>query len=98
MPAPIWLVIEISKVMAPTKMIELTGVLYRGCKRENQTGRRWSQPATIGRRELPVRWTLVDEIDRTVINRIPIEAITPAIGKERRPSRNVCGTGPMRSI
>ncbi len=35
---------------------------------------------------------------RTVINIIPTEAIAPAIGKERSPSRNVCGTGPIRSI
>src|SRR5207247_8580807 len=80
------------------KMMKWTGVLYLGCKRENQGGRGLSQPPTIERRELPVRWTLVDEIDRTVINTIPTEAIAPAIGKERRPSRSVCGTGPIRSI
>src|SRR6266480_6311298 len=87
-----------TNVTTVTKMIELTGVLYFGCKRENQIGSNRSQPATIGRRELPVRWTLVEEIVRTVISTMPIEAITPAMGKERNPSRNVCGTGPMRSI
>src|SRR5207244_8529707 len=85
-------------VVAPTKMMELTGVLYRGCKRENQFGSSRSQPATIGNRELPVTWTLVEEIERTVINKIPIDAIAPAMGKEPSPSRRVCGTGPMRSI
>src|SRR5437588_3502928 len=81
-----------------TKMIELTGVLYFGCKRENQIGNKRSHPATIGSRELPVTWTLVEEIERTVISTMPMEAITPAKGKERSPSCNVCGTGPMRSI
>src|SRR5207302_1483657 len=85
-------------VIAPTKMIELTGVLYRGCKHENQLGSKWSQPATIGRRELPVTWTLVEAIVRVAINKIPIDATAPAIGKECKPSRRVCGTGPMRSI
>ena len=86
------------RVVAPTKMIELTGVLYRGSNRENQPGSNWSQPATIGSRELPVTWTLVEEIVRAVINKIPIDAIAPAIGNERSPRRSVCGTGPMRSI
>src|SRR5437879_2543334 len=79
-------------------MIELIGVLYRGCRCENQLGSKWSQPATIGNRELPVTWTLVEAIVRVVINKIPIEAIAPAIGNECRPRRNVCGTGPIRSI
>ena len=43
-----------TSVSAPTKMIELIGVLYRGCNRENQAGSNRSQPATIGNRELPV--------------------------------------------
>src|SRR5437899_10775536 len=85
-------------VVAPTKMMELTGVLYRGCKRENQFGSSRSQPATIGNRELPVTWTLVEEIVRVAINKMPKEATAPAIGNECRPSRKVCGTGPMRSI
>jgi hypothetical protein len=42
------------RVVAPTKMMELIGVLYRGCRRENQFGSNRSQPATIGNRELPV--------------------------------------------
>src|SRR5438094_1914750 len=98
MPVPIWLAIAIVRVRTPTKMTELIGVLTFGCKRENQLGSNRSQPATIGNRELPVTWTLVEEIVRTVINKIPIEAILPAIGKERSPSRSVCGTGPIRSI
>src|SRR5438105_1789649 len=87
-----------TKVTTATKRMELTGVLYFGCKRENQIGNNRSQPANIGRRELPVRWTLVEEIVRTVIRTMPTDAIAPAMGKERSPRRNVCGTGPMRSI
>src|ERR1700730_8153973 len=85
-------------VIAPTKMIEFIGVLYFGCNRENQLGSNRSQPATIGNRELPVTCTLVEAIVRTVISTIAIDAIEPATGKKRRPRRNVCGTGPMRSI
>src|SRR5438309_9529674 len=87
-----------TNVTTQTKMMELIGVLYFGCKRENQTGSNRSHPATMGSRELPVRWTLVEEIDRIVISTMPIEAMAPAMGKERSPSRNVCGTGPMRSM
>src|ERR1043166_3578488 len=79
-------------------MTELIGVLYFGCKRENQVGSNRSQPATIGNRELPVTCTLVEAIVRTGIKMIAIEAIALAIGKKRRPSRSVCGTGPIRSI
>ena len=39
-----------TSVTAPTKMMELIGVLYLGCKPENHTGKSRSQPATIGNR------------------------------------------------
>src|ERR1700682_5118885 len=85
-------------VIAPTKMTEFNGVLYFGCNRENQLGSNRSQPATIGKRELPVTCTLVEAIVRIGFNTIAIEAIEPATGKKRSPRRKVCGTGPMRSI
>src|SRR5437899_10717390 len=88
----------ITSVIAPTNTIELIGVLNRGCRRENHEGNKWSQPATIGNRELPVTWTLVEEIVRLAINKMPKEATAPAIGKARSTSRRDCGTGPMRSI
>src|SRR5215217_2131941 len=85
-------------VSALTKITELIGVLNFGCRRENQLGNRRSQPATIGNRELPVTCTLVDAIVLTVIKIIAMDAIALAIGKNRNPSRNVCGTGPIRSM
>ena len=39
----------------PTKTMELIGVLYFGCNRVNQTGSSRSQPATMGKREVPVK-------------------------------------------
>src|SRR6476646_1835086 len=98
MPAPIWLAIAMRSVVAPTTMMEFTGVLYRGCRRENQFGSSRSHPATIGNRELPVTLKLVEAIVRVVINRIPIDAMAFAIGKELSPRRRVCGTGPIKSI
>src|ERR1043166_2110447 len=88
----------IVSVSAPTKMTELIGVLCLGCRRENQAGNNRSHPATMGKRELPVTWTLVEAIVRTVINTIAMEAIALAMGKKRKPRRKVWGTGPMRSI
>ena len=70
-------------------MIEFKGVRYSGCRRANHAGKSRSQPATIGKRELPVRWTLVDEVVRIVISMMPSDAIAPAMGNERNPSRNV---------
>src|SRR6476661_3096207 len=98
MPAPIWLATAMVSVRALTKITELIGVLNFGCRRENQRGSRQSQPATIGNRELPVTWTLVDAIVRTVIKIIAMDARALATGKKRNPRRSVCGTGPMRSI
>src|ERR1044071_5151443 len=98
MPAPIWLAIAIVTVRALTKMTEFIGVLNFGCKRANQLGSKRSQPATIGNRELPVTCTLVDAIVRTVIKIIAMDAIALAIGKNLKPRRSVCGTGPIRSI
>src|SRR5204863_7393744 len=98
MPVPIWLTMAIVTVSALTKITELIGVLYFGCRRENQFGSNRSQPATIGSRELPVTCTLVDAIVRTVIKMMAIDAMALAIGKNRKPRRKVCGTGPMRSI
>src|ERR1700746_3948663 len=97
MPAPIWLAMPIVSVSVLTKMTELIGVLNFGCKRENQLGSNRSQPATMGNREPPVTCTLVDAIVRTVIKMMAIDAIALAIGKNRKPKRNVCGTGPIRS-
>src|SRR5919106_4668427 len=98
MPVPIWLAMAMVSVSALTKMTELIGVLNFGCRRENQLGSNRSQPATIGNRELPVTCTLVDAIVRTVIKMIAMDAIAPAIGKNRNHRRSVCGTGPIRSI
>src|SRR4029077_732763 len=98
MPAPIWLAMAMASVRALTKMTELMGVLNFGCRPENQRGSRQSQPATIGNRELPVTWTLVDAIVRTVIKIMAMDARAVATGKKRNPRRSVCGTGPMRSI
>src|SRR6266480_2702945 len=98
MPAPIWLAMAMVSVIALTKMTELMGVLNFGFRRENQLGNNRSQPATIGSRELPVTCTLVDAIVRTVIKMMAIDAMALAIGKNRKPRRKVCGTGPMRSI
>src|SRR5919109_425169 len=101
-PPRIWLTpargIAIAAVSKPTNRIELIGVLYFGCKYANHGGSKRSQPATIGRRELPVRCTLVEETERIVIRIMPKEAIAPAIGNERSPRRKVCGTGPIRSM
>src|SRR4026208_632436 len=97
MPAPIWLAMAIASVRALTKMTELIGVLNFGGRRENQRGSRQSQPATIGNRELPVTWTLVDAIVFTVIKIMAVEAMALATGKKRNPSVNVCGTGALRS-
>src|SRR5262249_55458266 len=88
----------IVSVRALTKMTEFIGVLNFGCRRENQRGSRQSQPATIGNRELPVTWTLVDAIVFTVIKIMAMYAMALATGKKRNPRRKVCGTGPMRSI
>src|SRR3954466_1217517 len=85
-------------VIAATNRIEFTGVLCFGWSRENHCGNRRSQPATIGSRELPLRWTLVAEIERTVMRMLPAEAMEPAKADEVRPNRNVCGTGPIKSI
>src|SRR3954447_26713764 len=98
MPAPIWLTMAIVTVSALTKITEFIGVLNFGWRRENQLGSNRSQPATIGNRELPVTWTLVDAIVRMVIKIMAIDAIALAIGKNRNPRRSVCGTGPIRSI
>src|SRR4029450_1132787 len=98
MPAPIWLAMAMVSVSALTKMTELIGVLNFGCRHENQLGSNRSQPATIGNRELPVTCTLVDAIVRTVIKIMAMDAIALAIGKNRKPKRSVCGTGPIRSI
>src|SRR5215470_3250197 len=98
MPVPIWLAMAIVSVRALTKITELIGVLNFGCRRENQRGSRQSQPATIGNRELPVTWTLVDAIVFTVIKIMAMDAIALATGKKRNPRCNVWGTGPMRSI
>src|SRR5215471_13644488 len=98
MPAPIWLAMAMVSVSALTKMTELMGVLNLGCRRENQRGSKQSQPATIGNRELPVTWTLVDAIVFTVIKTMAMEAIALAIGKNCNPRCSVWGTGPMRSI
>src|SRR5262249_24481339 len=98
MPAPIWLAMAIVSVRALTKMTELIGVLNFGCRRENHRGSRQSQPATIGNRELPVTWTLVDAIVFTVIKIMAMDAIALAIGKNCIPRCSVCGTGPIRSI
>src|SRR5215467_7290600 len=98
MPAPIWLATAMVIVKALTKMTELIGVLNFGCRRENHWGSRQSQPATIGNRELPVTWTLVDAIVFTVIKMMAMDAMALAIGKKRNPRRSVCGTGPIRSI
>src|SRR5215475_1678555 len=98
MPAPIWLAMAMVTVRALTKMTEFIGVLNFGCRCENQRGSRQSQPATIGNRELPVTWTLVDAIVLTVIKIMAMDAMPLAIGKKRNPSRSVCGTGPIRSI
>src|SRR5947207_10655229 len=97
MPAPIWLAMAMVSVIALTKMTELIGVLNFGCRREKQLGNNRSQPATIGNRELPVTCTLVDAIVRTVIKIMAMDAIALAIGKNRKPKRSVCGTGPIRS-
>src|SRR4051812_30404434 len=85
-------------VIAATNRIEFTGVRCFGWSRENHCGKRRSQPATIGSRGLPLRWTLVAEIERTVMRMMPAEAMDPAKADEVRPSRNVCGTGPIKSI
>src|SRR5262245_64436396 len=98
MPAPIWLAMAMVTVRALTKINEYIGVLNFGCRLENQRGSNRSQPATIGNRELPVTWTLVDAIVFTVIKIIAMDAMALAIGKKRNPRCNVCGTGPMRSI
>src|SRR4029453_14262171 len=98
MPAPIWLAMAMVSVRALTKMTELMGVRNFGCRRENQGGSRQSQPATIGKRELPVTWTLVDAIVFTVIKIMGWEGMRLASGKKPNPRFNVCGTGPMRSI
>src|SRR6266481_8443230 len=87
-----------TSVMMPTKTTELIGVLYFGCNRVNQTGSNRSQPATMGKREVPVKWTLVEEMVRTVIRIMPADAIAPAMGNERSPRRKVCGTGPIKSM
>src|SRR4029453_3462306 len=98
MPVPIWLAMAMVSVSALTKMTELIGVLNFGCRRENQFGSNRSQPATIGNRELPVTWTLVDAIVFTVIKIMAMDAIALAIGKNCKPRCSVCGTGPIRSI
>src|SRR4029453_11691293 len=98
MPVPIWLAMAMVSVSALTKMTELIGVLKLGCRRENQLGSNRSHPATIGNRELPVTWTLVDAIVFTVIRIMAMDAIVLAIGKNCKPRCSVCGTGPMRSI
>src|SRR3954470_14355977 len=98
MPVPIWLTMAIVTVSALTKITELIGVLNFGCRCENQFGSNRSQPATIGNRELPVTWTLVDATVRTVIKIMAMDAIALAIGKNGKPRRSVCGTGPIRSI
>src|SRR4029453_12238674 len=98
MPAPIWLAMAMVSVRALTKMTELMGVRNFGCRRENQGGSRQSQPATIGKRELPVTWTLVDAIVFTVIKIMAMEAMALASGKKRNPRLHAGGTGLLRSI
>ena len=41
---------------------------------------------------------MTEEIERTIIIRIAMDAIAPAMRNDRSPRLNVCGTGPIRSI
>src|SRR4051794_24562661 len=80
------------------KRIELTGVFQRGCSLVNQSGRRWSHPAVIGSREIPVKIRLAAAIARTSRKAIARDAITPPRLSVPNASRKAWGIGPIRLI
>src|SRR5579863_3348065 len=77
--------------------MEITGVLYLGCNRENHSGKRWSHPATIGRRALPAVLRLQLPICRPISNRMAAGATSPAQRKRPSASVNTWGIGPTKS-
>ena len=64
----------------------------------NHCGSKWSQPATIGKRVLPVKLTLPCATRSPITSTIATGTICAATPNGRAPTLNTCATGPIRSI
>src|SRR5689334_894379 len=78
--------------------MELTGVLNRGCSRVNQLGSRLSQPATSGRRVLPLNTIVTTPMCRSSSNRINAGATSCTAPVPANPTLSACGIGLTRSM